>query len=139
MSRGYEININAFNEISWSDFIRQLSNQIKDEIESKEKEYILGIAECKFWHGAAELHKAISQLFDRYLTWRNSKVALILFITNKEFTKVIETIKSETVKHPYFLKEIGARGETSFSYQFHLPQDEDKKVYLEILAFHYDK
>lgn len=99
----------------------------------------LFVAECKFWHGASEFHKAISQLFERYLTWRDSKIALILFVTNKAFTKVLETIKSETVKHTYFLKEIGARGETSFSYQFHLPQDEDKKVYLEIMAFHYDK
>ncbi len=57
----------------------------------------LFVAECKFWHGASEFHKAISQLFDRYLTWRDSKVALILFVTNKEFTKTIEIIKSETV------------------------------------------
>lgn len=99
----------------------------------------LFVAECKFWHGAVELHKAISQLLDRYLTWRDSKVSLILFITNKEFTKVIETIKSETVKHPYFVEEVGARGETSFSYQFHLPQDKNKKVYLEVMEFHYDK
>lgn len=99
----------------------------------------LFVAECKLWYGASEFNKAIYQLFDKYLTWSDSKVALIIFVKNKEFTKTIETIKSETVKHPYFVKEIGARGETSFSYQFHLPQDEDKKVYLEIMAFHYDK
>lgn len=37
----------------------------------------LFIGECKFWHGASEFSKAINQLFDRYLTWRDSKVALI--------------------------------------------------------------
>lgn len=99
----------------------------------------LFVAECKFWHGASEFHKAISQLFDRYLTWRDSKAALILFVTNKDFTNVIETIKNEAVKHPYFLKLVGNRGETSFSYHFHLPQDRDKTVYFEIIAFHYDK
>lgn len=99
----------------------------------------LFVAECKFWHGASELHKAISQLFDRYLTWRDSKAALILFVTNKDFTNVIETIKNEAVKHPYFLKLVGNRGETSFSYHFHLPQYRDKTVYFEIIAFHYDK
>jgi hypothetical protein len=99
----------------------------------------LFVAECKFWHGASEFHKAISQLFDRYLTWRDSKAALILFVTNKDFTNVIETIKKETPNHPYFLKSIGTRGETSFSFHFHLPQDKDKVVFLEIIAFHYDK
>lgn len=99
----------------------------------------LFVAECKFWHGASEFHKAISQLFDRYLTWRDSKTALMLFVTNKDFTNVIDTIKKETSNHPYFLKSVGTRGETSFSFHFHLPQDKDKTVFLEIIAFHYDK
>ena len=99
----------------------------------------LFVAECKFWQGTSEFHKAISQLFDRYLTWRDSKTALILFVTNKDFTSVIDTIKKETPNHPYFLKSTGTRGETSFSFHFHLPQDKDKIVFLEIIAFHYDK
>ncbi len=99
----------------------------------------LFVAECKFWHGASEFHKAISQLFDRYLTWRDSKAALMLFVTNKDFTSVIDTITKETPNHPYFLKTTGTRGETSFSFHFHLPQDKDKVVFLEIIAFHYDK
>jgi len=99
----------------------------------------LFVAECKFWHGTTEFHKAISQLFDRYLTWRDSKTALMLFVTNKDFTNVIDTIKIEAKQHPYYLKTIGERGETSFSYYFHLPQDKDKIVFFEIIAFHYDK
>ncbi len=99
----------------------------------------LFVAECKFWHGNSEFLKAISQLFDRYLTWRDSKVSLILFVTNKDFSNVLSTIKSEVKTHPYFIKENGKRGESSFSYIFRLPQDENKKVFLEIIAFHYDK
>lgn len=99
----------------------------------------LFVAECKFWHGAEEFLKAISQLFDRYLTWRDSKVALIMFVKNKDFTNVLSTIKTEAKNHPYFLKETGSRGESSFSYLFSLPQDKNKHVFLEIIAFHYDK
>lgn len=99
----------------------------------------LFVAECKFWHGAVEFHSAITQLFDRYLTWRDSKTALMFFVTNKDFTKVLDIIKIEATKHPYFVKLIGERGETSFTYHFHLPQDKDKIVYFEIIAFHYDK
>ncbi len=97
----------------------------------------LFVAECKFWHGASEFSKAINQLFDRYLTWSDSKVSVILFVNNKDFSSVITTIKNETPKHTYFLKEKGQRGETSFSYEFHLPGDKDKIVLLEVMAFHY--
>lgn len=99
----------------------------------------LFVAECKFWHGGGEFLKAISQLFDRYLTWRDSKAALILFVTNKDFSNVLQTIETEIRTHPYFIKEEGKRGETSYSYIFHLPQDINKRVYFEVLSFHYDK
>ena len=96
------------------------------------------IAECKFWHGASEFQKAINQLFG-YLTWRDSKVALIIFVTNKDFTNVITTIQTEMKSHSCFEKENGKRGETSFSYIFHLPQDKEKLIYLETIVFHFDK
>ncbi|MBL7839370.1 MAG: hypothetical protein JNJ75_04455 [Cyclobacteriaceae bacterium] len=99
----------------------------------------LFVAECKFWHGASECLKALSQLFDRYLTWRDSKTSLILFVSNKDFTNTINSMKAEIKTHPYFVKETGSRGETSFSYIFHLPQDKNKQVFFEIMMFHYDK
>jgi hypothetical protein len=99
----------------------------------------LFVAECKFWHGEVEFLKAISQLFDRYLTWRDSKASLLLFVTNKDFTNVLTTIKSEIKKHPYFVKSMGNRGESSQSYIFHLPQDDNKMVFFEVIAFHFDK
>lgn len=99
----------------------------------------LFVAECKFWHGTSGFLKAISQLFDRYLTWRDSKAALILFVTNKDFSNVLSTIKSEVLNHEYYVGNNGEKGESSFSYVFRLPQDENKKVLLEIIAFHYDK
>lgn len=98
----------------------------------------LFVAECKIWHGASEFQNAIYQLFDRYLTWRDSKTALLIFATNKDFTKLLQTIKSETKLHHYFVKEAGSRGETSFSYIFHLPNDSEKMVLLEIIVFHFD-
>lgn len=97
----------------------------------------LFIAECKFWKGKSEFHKAINQLFERYLTWRDSKVALLIFVDNVDFTKIINSIPNDAKSHPYFVKENGQRGETSFSYIFHLPSDINKEVYLEIILFHF--
>jgi hypothetical protein len=99
----------------------------------------LFVAECKFWHGSSEFLAAISQLFERYLTWRESKAALILFVTNKDFTNVLTTVKREIKTHSLFLKEDGSRGESSFNYIFCLPQDKQKHVMFQIIAFHYDK
>jgi hypothetical protein len=99
----------------------------------------LFVAECKVWYGASEFQEAISQLFDRYLTWRDSKAALLIFVKNKQFTAVNNTIMEEVKKHPYFVRANGTKGQTSFSYYFRLPQDKDKNVFLEIITFHYDK
>lgn len=99
----------------------------------------LFVAECKFWNGISEFNNAISQLFDRYLTWRDSKTALIFFVTNKDFTNVIRLMQQGITEHPYFKEKNGSRGETSFRYIFSLPQDKNKKVYLEVMLFHYDK
>src|SRR5205807_579707 len=41
------------------------------------------IAECKFWHGPKKFEETIDQLFDRYLTWRDCKCALIVFNRQK--------------------------------------------------------
>jgi|AntAceMinimDraft_16_1070373.scaffolds.fasta_scaffold04057_5 hypothetical protein len=118
----------TFNKIGKTDILLKYANDGT----------ILFVGECKIWHGAVELSKAVDQLFDRYLTWRDSKVALIIFVQNKGFTNVLKTIKSEIVKHKYFIKSNGEHGESSFSYIFRLPQDEEKEVYLELIAFHYN-
>jgi hypothetical protein len=40
------------------------------------------IGECKYWHGGAKFTLAIEQLLGRYTIWRDTRVALILFIRN---------------------------------------------------------
>ncbi len=97
------------------------------------------VAELKFWKGANEFNKAINQLFDRYLTWRDSKVALIFFVTNKDFTKIIQTADKESEKHEYFVSRNGKNGESSLSYKFRLPNDKDKEVFMELIMFHFDE
>ncbi len=97
------------------------------------------VAECKIWHGQQHFKDAISQLFDRYLTWRDTKAALLLFVTGTNLTSVLETIKRHISSHPYFKRSNGNHGETSLSYIFGLPQDHQKDVYLEVMAFNFDK
>lgn len=99
----------------------------------------LFVAECKFWAGPKNFHDAINQLFDRYLTWRDSKAALIFFVDRKDFKLILEKIKEEAPNHKYFIEKCGEKGESSFSYKFLLPQDGNKEVYLEIMIFHFNR
>lgn len=97
----------------------------------------LFVAECKFWSGEKEIKEAINQLFDRYLTWRDSKAALIIFVQNKSFTNVLTQIKNIVSGHEYFSKDKGQSGESTFSFIMHLPEDSDKNVFLEVILFHF--
>lgn len=99
----------------------------------------LFIAECKFWHGTKAMHNAINQLFERYLTIRDTKVALIFFAKVDNFTSVLESIKKELPTHKLFVRYSGERAESSFSYIFHLPADDTKPIYLEVMIFHLPK
>lgn len=99
----------------------------------------LFIAECKFWRGPEHFKKAISQLFDRYLTWRDSKVALMVFVKGSNFTSVLDKIRESVIQHEYYVKERMKRDETSANYIFRLPKDAEKEVFLEIMAFNFDK
>lgn len=100
----------------------------------------LFIAECKFWHGEKHFLEAISQLFDRYLTWRDTKTALLVFVGGTDFTKVLSSIKAAVPKHPYFkyINE-GKHRDSSYGYTFCLPKDKSKDVFLEVMAFNFDK
>ncbi len=99
----------------------------------------LFVAECKYWDGAVVMNDAIDQLFDRYLTWRDSKAALILFVQRVDFSTVLSTIKEEAIKHKYYLKEVNTKDDSSFAYEFHFPGDKAKVIQLEIMAFHFKK
>jgi hypothetical protein len=95
----------------------------------------LFVAECKKWTGGKGLSDGISQLFDRYLTWRDSKAALMVFVGVKDFTAVLASIKDAVKQHPNHVRFVGERGESSFSYVFNLPDDTQKEILLEVMAF----
>jgi hypothetical protein len=97
----------------------------------------LFVGECKWWKGEREFNAAINQLFDNYLTWRDSKTALLFFVKNKEITKVCEKINEEAQKHPYYKRFDKSKGEGRYSFIFHLPGDPEKEIFLEIMAFHF--
>ena len=92
------------------------------------------IAECKYWDGPQKLTEAIDQLLS-YSSWRDTKVAVIVFNRNKGFTNVLEAIKSTTRAHPNCKRELDNRSETSFRFIFSHRDDTNRELMLTIMAF----
>lgn len=97
------------------------------------------IGECKFWKGSKYLSKAINQLFDRYLTWRDTNAAMIIFVKQDGITDIINKIKQTCESHEYFIKYEGSNDDNSFSYIFHYPNDNERMISLEVLVFHFNE
>lgn len=99
----------------------------------------LFVGECKIWHGKKHFMEAISQLFDRYLTWRDTNTALMVFVKGTNLSTVMSAIESSVTQHQYYKKSCGKREETSLSFIFGLPQDNQRDVKLEVILFDFDK
>ena len=80
------------------------------------------------------LTATIDQLLG-YLSWRDSKAAILLFNRNKDFSKVLGAIPDVVRAHPNFQKDEAKRGETGFRYAFRHKDDAAKTLHLTIIAF----
>jgi hypothetical protein len=110
----------------------------KTDISLRHDSSVVFVAECKYWKGEVGYLKTIDQLL-AYLTWRNSKVALINFVQNAEFTEVLYKIKTATEKHPNFLKALPDNDENWFNYQFHLNGDRGRLLTMAVISYHLPK
>lgn len=94
----------------------------------------LFVAEFKIWSGAKAFGEAIDQLLS-YLTWRETKTALVIFSRNKGFTSVLEAVRGAAAAHPRFVSGPKRLDDTSDRYTFSLPQDDNREVSVSVLAF----
>ena len=92
------------------------------------------IAECKIWRGAKALHAAIDQLLG-YVTWRDTKTALIVFSKNKDFTNVLGGISEAVLTHPNHTRHMRVVDETQSRHVFKQTKDVHRDVHLAVLAF----
>ncbi len=92
------------------------------------------IAECKFWGGEKKLKETLDQLLG-YTTWRDTKLAMLIFNRNKNFTAVLQQIPEVIKKHPKFTQELPYHSETGFRFLLHHPDDKNRELLLTVLAF----
>lgn len=94
------------------------------------------IAECKFWRGPSGHLDALTQMM-RYLTWRDSKAAMVIFIKNKAVTSVLAEMDECTSSHPLFVRKVGEVEESWKKYLFHLQGDSERHVQVSVMLFHF--
>ncbi|MDX2231854.1 MAG: HEAT repeat domain-containing protein [Leptolyngbyaceae cyanobacterium bins.349] len=93
------------------------------------------IAECKFWGGERKLGETLDQLL-RYATWRDTKLAMLIFNRNKNFSSVLQQIAPAIKTHPNFVREESIDlDKAQFRFVVCHPDDRDRELTLTILAF----
>lgn len=92
------------------------------------------IAECKFWAGPASIHAAIDQILG-YLTWRDTKAALLVFCRTRDFTETLSKLATTVTEHPNFKRELRKVSDTHVRYLFRQKDDAARDLYLAVQAF----
>lgn len=93
------------------------------------------VGECKIWTGPAGATAALDQLLG-YLTWRDSKAALIMFNSNnKDFSKLLISMPQSLKDHPMFIREIQTGEAGEWRVQMRSTEDEGRRVTVHAFVF----
>jgi hypothetical protein len=101
-------------------------------IRAQDKNIFIG--ECKYWGGPKKLIDTIDQLLG-YSSWRDTKVAIIIFNQRKNFSKVLEAIPITVKEHLSYKRGLGQESETIFRYVFSHRDDPNRELILTVMAF----
>ncbi|MEQ8676476.1 MAG: hypothetical protein RLP44_22060 [Aggregatilineales bacterium] len=93
------------------------------------------VAECKIWKGEKGYRDTITQLLG-YLTWRDSKTAVIMFVKNKDLSNVFAKVEEVTPQHSNYLGFEGKHDDGWYKYRFHINGDRNREVKTSVLLFH---
>ena len=92
------------------------------------------IGECKFWTGEKGYLETLDQVLS-YLSWRDTKAAVLVFSRNKDFTGALSKIEESTAKHPSFKKQVSKRSESSWTYLFGHKDDANREISITVQAY----
>ncbi|WHO78853.1 hypothetical protein [Rhizobium leguminosarum] len=92
------------------------------------------IAECKIWRGEKVMSETVDQLLS-YVTWRDTKTAIIVFNRNKDFSAVIDAAKRAIEAHPQYRRGPVTQSETRFRFILANPGDAAKEVVVTLMLF----
>lgn len=93
------------------------------------------IAECKIWRGPKTIQEALTQLLT-YLTWRDTKAALLVFIRSGQPTEIIKKALKEIEQHPNYKRTLGdSEDGERYDYVLHANGDPNQEIRLAFTPF----
>lgn len=106
----------------------------KTDVLIREKGKNIFIAECLFWDGPQSLTRKVDQLLG-YATWRDTRLALLVFNRGGAFSAVVGKIPEAVKAHPCFKSELPFAAETGYRCVVHHRDDPHRRMILTVLAF----
>ena len=91
----------------------------------------LFIGECKFWSGVKSFIASIEQLFG-YTAWRDTKLAVVMFVRERGVTDIIEKAREALAAHERFVRSSDAANETELRAVMSWPGDERRQADLNV-------
>ena len=92
----------------------------------------LFIAECKVWYGQKQFTEAIDQLLG-YVTWRDTKTAIIVFNRNQETIPVVKTIETTIKAHSSYKRDAKLENPTRLRAVFGRPGDPAREIIITVI------
>ncbi len=106
----------------------------KTDILVREQDKNLFIAECKIWKSADGITAAIDQLLS-YLTWRDTKAALVVFVKRKGIAGPLKKIM-KTVEAHQCMKRVEGKADGGRRFVFGERDDPSREIVLTVMVFH---
>lgn len=106
----------------------------KTDILVKYQSEAVFVAECKIWSGVKDYLAAIDQLL-KYLTWRNSRTAILLLVKNRDLTQVIASVREATEKHANYVRALPDASPTWLNYAIRLKDDRTREANMAVMLF----
>ena len=111
------------------------NNSGKTDILIREDDRNIFVAETKFWAGPKALGEALDQLL-RYATWRDGKLALVVFNRRKNLSAVVAQIPDIVRSHSCFRRDVRYEHDaTGWRFVVHHPDDSDRELLLTVLVY----
>lgn len=107
----------------------------KTDILVKHEGANLFIGECKFWSGAKGFSDTVDQLFG-YTAWRDTKLAIVMFVRERGLTDIIEKARGVLEVHDRFVEWKDAATEQELRAVVSWPGDDRRLADLNVLFVH---
>ena len=107
----------------------------KTDLLIRVKDRNIFVLECKVWTGPKGFTDPLSQLVG-HATWRDGKLALILFNRTKNHSAVVQQIPDLLKAHPNFRRSI--KHESAIlagRHVLHHPSDADRELVVTVLVY----